>query len=1014
MPGITIVDASAGSGKTYELAKQYIRLLISGESPAPGEILAITFTNKASFEMKERVLVLLKKAALGLFDDPAEFDRIISGALPDRETARKKSGAALDEIFKNYSSLRIQTIDSLLHSILETSPLELNLPARFTVKDNSDEDVAYTLEKLINSSGENRRVKKAFLHFIDCFLNVENKPGWFPKRNMLEIVLFLLSLLNSYGKNISGSRTENIRARKKELFEIILRLREKLPEGTKKAVLAVFSRIDSVDDVRASLMAGKTTAQERLPVKKGFESSPEADRLWRKFRELLRKLCEAEARAAFNPYVDIFSMVLESFPEVRKDRGAVFLQEINRLSAPVFENNLMDAGELLLRLASKFRHYMLDEFQDTSLLQLANLSPLMEEALASGGSLFCVGDKKQAIYRFRGGDFTLAGRIAERYGAYGVNLRRLSHNYRSQREVVQFNNRVFSSDNLRQFLAGLGEQSLSDSDREDILGVFSNAEQSWEPQNDSGRVSAEFTDAETEEEKDDLTRQKLIPLVQDASGRLGASNTAVLARSNSEAQKFSGWLISSGIPVFSERTLDIRAHNLVREILSLLKFLHFPPDDISFTAFIQGGIFSKVSGISNETRREFICRRSREPEGSPLYAHFRKQFPGDWGSFIEEFMRTAGTVPVYESIREIIRKFSVCLEFPGAHAFIMKLLETVKNFEEENDDACMRSFLKHIESAPEEEFHLDNFESSAVRVMTIHKAKGLEFEAVIVPFFDISVKPGRSGAIIDGGCDDIKLLRIPPKFTLASPLLARAYAEEYKRSVIDELNIAYVALTRAKRELYLFLPGKDGGARNRARLLIPGNVAAGAKTRASPPGGAAPAETLSPDASLTPPALFGGQSGFGKPAARREIILGRAVHRILARFNSSCEPGQGALASEAKSDGLRPGERAAALDTISALFKIQGFRKICMPGPGETVFTEKEIVGESGRAMRIDRLIAGGKSARVIDFKTSVPSAADAGQVGEYVRAVKRIFPEKRVEGFLVYTASGKTVKIDG
>ena len=166
----------------------------------------------------------------------------------------------------------------------------------------------------------------------------------------------------------------------------------------------------------------------------------------------IRGLCLIEARTMFNPYVALFEKVLSGFGRLSRRDDVLFLEELNRKAALLFEEDLVTVEELYFRLAARFRHYLIDEFQDTSLSQWRNLSLMVEEALAHGGSLFYVGDKKQAIYAFRGGESLLFDALQSQLTHFNVEPMNLDRNFRSCPEIIKFNNRVFGLDNLRDFL----------------------------------------------------------------------------------------------------------------------------------------------------------------------------------------------------------------------------------------------------------------------------------------------------------------------------------------------------------------------------------------------------------------------------------------------------------------------------------------------------------------------------------------------------------------------------------
>ncbi len=1017
MSPIKIVEASAGSGKTFELAREFVRVLLSPPGhPGPGsEILAVTFTNKASFEMKERVLCFLKKIALDIFGSEEEKTSILPGPLSDGKDARGRALFALDSIVENYSGFRVQTIDSLINSMLEASPMSLNLPARFDIKTDSSRGVKYSFDELITLSCSDKKIRKVILDFIDCYLTVENKTGWFAEKSVIEVIVFFLMLTNNYGKKPAKSPPVKIKDLKDKLFNSIRLMSRNPPEGSKKTLLDFFEKIQAPRDIRTDKIINKTTSSAGYPLRKGFDAPPEKEIQWHGFKKHLRELCEAEAGIRFNPYIDIFDLIFDGLGNYSAGENIVFLQEINRLASPIFSRNLMDPNELFLRLSSRFGCYMLDEFQDTSLLQWLNLAPLIEESLSAGGSLFCVGDRKQAIYRFRGGDFTLTEKIASAYAGYGVERKLLSNNFRSKKNIVLFNNRIFSRDNLLRFLSSLDEETFSEQDFEDVLCVFENSGQTWIESEDEGYVDVRLEEPGKGEDGEETASENVVSLCRELMSRFPASEIAVLTRDNKSAEKISGRLIASGIPVQSDRTLNIKENRIIKEIISLLRFFSFPPDDISFASFIQGDVFLNSTGLKNYSLRGLVSSWAVKKDRGPLYVYFRKQMPEIWDGFIKDFFKSAGFVPLYEFVLRIISKFSVLRDFTGSQAFVMKLLEIISNSEAEQEDVSIDSFLCYLDQAGEDEFHLENIHSDSVNIMTVHKAKGLEFQAVILPFFDINIKTdSRFSAIVDVGENEINLLKINKPCTMVSEKLSVKYAREFKRAVIDELNVSYVALTRARRELYLFLAEKAGNKKNKARLLIPSSLELGEKTPPLILKRKSAGKILSASVYADSFKFLRDEFSPDDPAASREMLNGEAVHYILSQISDPGDAPVARLALESAVRGFALQDEPFMVKTLRALLDDKKISNIFSARPGEELYTEKELVDSSGLTKRIDRLIVGAKSIRVIDFKMSENTVDDIFQIKNYLSTVSELFPGRTVEGFIIYILSQKALRVHG
>ena len=306
--------------------------------------------------------------------------------------------------------------------------------------------------------------------------------------------------------------------------------------------------------------------------KGGRNHSASLERLWRKITSEIRDLCLFEARSMFNPYVVLFERVLSSFGQLSRRDDVLFLEELNRKAALLFEDNLVTVEELYFRLAARFQHYLIDEFQDTSLSQWRNLALMVEEALAHGGSLFYVGDKKQAIYAFRGGESRLFDALQIQLSDFNVELANLDKNYRSCPEIIDFNNRIFSLDNLQAFLDRRLEDStenkrqdiyFSETDFGQIAKTFAHAHQLPGKDLKGGScVRVTYFEGRVKQEREDEVRQQLLPLIQDLKGRFALKDIAILTRGNQELEEITQWLLQEGIYVSSERSSDIKNNPL--------------------------------------------------------------------------------------------------------------------------------------------------------------------------------------------------------------------------------------------------------------------------------------------------------------------------------------------------------------------------------------------------------------------------------------------------------------------
>jgi ATP-dependent exoDNAse (exonuclease V) beta subunit len=448
--------------------------------------------------------------------------------------------------------------------------------------------------------------------------------------------------------------------------------------------------------------------------------------------------------------------------------------------------------------------------------------------------------KKQAIYRFRGGEPRLFDAVREELQPYPAKRDVLDVNYRSQREIVSFNNTVFSQENLLKFLKEnfLKDQAedgicLASGAFKEVCGVFEGAAQKNARNDRDGFVRIEALEGASKEEREDQARARVIPLVKELMKRFRPGDIAILTRTNHEAGTVTEWLLTEGVQCQSDRTLNIRENPVVKDIISFLRFLDSPIDNIAFAAFILGDVFVAASGISRNELREFIFRAHLSSGGkrvANLYTLFREKYPDVWAGLAKEFFKKAGTIPVYEFITGIINKLKVLESFPGDQAYVMRLLEFCRKYEA--DYPSLTLFLEFFDRAREEEFFVYVKDADSVLVMTVHQAKGLEFGAVIIPFLKMDVKLGESGqedgevrtsrpCIVEHDDKGVSLVYYNKDHGRHSPELASLYGEHYKRAIVDELDIIYVSLTRAKDELYIFCPRKANKGANPVLGLFP-------------------------------------------------------------------------------------------------------------------------------------------------------------------------------------------------
>ena len=1021
-PQVVVVEASAGSGKTYELAKRFLYLLMRSpkNSSSLRTILAITFTNKATLAMKERILEFLKIIALDSFSSPKERQELLAVCGLDAKEAQRRAHFFMGEIVGHYNFFGVQTIDSFINHLLLGCALNIDRSASFKIKRDYREDLSYCLDLVIDQATAGSEVAKFLKDFLEHYLFVETRGGWFPKDDILGLMQSLFRLSNQYGTSFSGfpGKGSEVISLKRKIYKLIKELYQDLPPGFNATAAKSLSSFLEKDEHAFNIASLPACLQKQAPVmNKGKESTNSFLKKWQSLRSSLNQLIELDARIAYNPYLKFFSRLSDFFREHSRKQDIIFLEELNSKAGLLFDREGFGVAEVYYRLATRFRHYLVDEFQDTSILQWLNLNLMVEEALSTGGSLFYVGDKKQAIYRFRGGRCDLFDNLKEKYINFNVIDRQLLKNWRSQKAIVEFNNKVFSKENIETGLQLCGIAKELESYQpglKEIASVFKDSGQDYDQKNSSGYVFVERIEDKNLTQRDEIIKPKLLKLIKELTGRFRRQDIAILTRDNSEVELLSSWCLGGGYSVESEKTLNLIENSAIKEIVSFLSFLHSPLDNISFAAFISGDIFCRANGLKRQEIRDYIFGLHKEKalREASLYWLFRRDFSQIWDERIDLFFKQAGFISSYELLILFFETFAVFNNFSDQQAFFMKLLELLK--EKEAEYIGLGEFLDYLKGAPLEDLYVNVAHSESIKILTTHKAKGLEFPVVIIPFLRMDIKAPVAGrgtnSYVFPNQGGLSLLRITKNHCNYSELLQQVYLENYTKACIDELNNIYVALTRAQFELYVFIPAKSGLARNKVDFFIPDQVKEYGRKSQYP--------TVAKDkeytfVSLDVPSyqswsdsLTDEFSGSRRIADKQLALAGNFIHAALSQVSNCRGLKVKAVVDQALDyAGFKYplfGDRKSWVLKLESLIANKELKDVFYP-QGQ-VLTEKEIANRFGDLKRIDRLIIGPKEAWVIDYKSS-SRARDwqVKQIKQYLDIIKDIYPGLSLRGFLLY-----------
>ena len=782
---LEIMKASAGSGKTYRLARKYISLLLqSKDRYAYRHILAVTFTNKATDEMKGRILKELHVLATS----PQEsdyHDHFVPAYFPSDSDLQKKAETVLSDMLHDYSAFAVSTIDRFFQQTLKAFSREIGQFASYQVELDKDSLVAESVDRILDSLTEEDSGLLSWL--TDNVLEqIEQGGRYSMDANLLEMAKRLKSAQRQEVMEKSGVGADKEYPKEKllEIREICRRIVSDFRTAVKDSARVALDIIEQAGVNPAESNRGfmkKLYQYSELEDGDAIEALPETftskaldHEQWfaktkaAKLKPLVYPFLEAPLEdfcALFDKEFKVYNtaQILDgqlyglgvageldkAFKELMKEKNVLCIDDSNTILRDIIDGS--DAPFVYEKLGVRYEHFLLDEFQDTAGVQWSNFSPLLHESESKGGESLIVGDVKQSIYRWRGSDWKLLNDIVpDEFEGHKEEV--LDTNYRSLANVVNFNNLFFKSaaailDRMNGFEKD-GPMSVIYSDVRQMTGKKSSAK---------GSVSLTFCPKEDE-------LKKVLEAVHEAQANgASLSEIAVLVRSNAIGEDVSMYLIDNDIPVITDDSLRVKSSITVRRLVSLMSFADNPQDTVN-------GYLAESLDIA---------------------------LPRECGSLVDM---------VEALFRELKTKDADGL-WKGEALHIQSFMDHVQEYVSMNGNS-LRGFLKYWDG--ENPSICSPSSGESVRVMTIHKSKGLDFPYVIIPFAEnINLYkagsywcvPELEGTPLDGVADGVY------DVTLSKASEDTLFAEDYRKEnflqQVDNINTIYVAMTRAALGMHI-------------------------------------------------------------------------------------------------------------------------------------------------------------------------------------------------------------------
>lgn len=1042
--------SSAGSGKTRTLAKAYIKLALSGNADAFRHILAVTFANKATQEMKQRIVEYLADFAAGRANNLThEIKEELR--LTDRQL-QEKSRDVLSLILHRYSQFSISTIDAFFQRVIRSFTREAGLLGNFRLEVDNDLVLDEVIAALMDELGPDQQ---QLTNWVVRFSRDRLKEGssWNITQSLKD---FAKQIFNEDFKRVEGQvlkktsqdhegalnslRSEVkkfetfMQAKADEAMELLASEHLTADDFNNKDKGTPFKffrewRKKKRNEYSGAFMQAALASPSNWPSKK----SPNRSRLEHLAAESLLPLLQAmiahdqryaqnylSAKAILDNYYafGLLADITRKLQHYKSENNVMLLADAPQFLQGVIRNS--DTPFIYEKVGSWFNHYLIDEFQDTSRFQWENFVPLLREAADQNYENLIVGDVKQSIYRWRGGDLQLLQRdVAHRFGADRVDVQALDRNFRSAGHLVEFNNRFFAA------AAQLVSRVVEDEAPAEVYRDVAQQKSKWP---EAGYVRIEFLEQEEEKWEERVLKQLPGWLEQLQEKGMALKDIAILVRENKEGQRIANFLLQHQqspdakpgfrYDVVSNESLRLDSAWSVNVLITAFQFLKNPEDKIA-----RAQLAFELCG--DASRDLFLKAQKNELAG-----------------FIpEEFIlqaRYLTKLSLFELTEELIRIFHLG-EKVEELAYLQAFQDLVLEFSA-REKTDLLAFLEWWKIYKSKKSIQVSGSVDAVTILTVHRAKGLQFRFVLLPFCNWEMNHKIAPLVWVQSAEEPLQSLGPVAVKYSKDLEATHFAEAYRaervKAYLDNLNLLYVAFTRAEWGMMAFAPRpaskKDGEEKMSytADLIYQGLMTdeefsnhfnglifeKGEMTRLEAAAGEGSVSTIqlngyaSCDWRKRMVIKRQGREFFdaGVSDRRTKINEGILLHQVLARIHYQKDWPEVVkiFFDENPMDEEVQGWVTARIQTMMQHPLISGwFDKQWQ------VKTEAAVLLPGDRQKRMDRVMFGKSLTVIVDYKTGEKSAGDREQVEQYAAVLGAMgYPD--VQAFLVYLPSNEVVQV--
>lgn len=840
---LTVYKASAGSGKTFTLSVEYIKLLIN-DPTSFRSTLAVTFTNKATEEMKVRILSQLYGIWKRLPDSKSYIEKIKTDMDVTEVFMAERAGMALHNIVNNYSYFRIETIDSFFQSVLRNLARELDLTANLRVELNDYQIERNAVDDLIDNLSEDDQVLAWIMDYIHE--NLQDDKNWnvigqikkfgenifreFYKTNskLLNEKLLEEGFFKQYTSKLRSLRNEAEAeiVNEAELFFDILNNNgidiQDLSYG-KSGPAGYFVKIRSGVYDESLITSRVKTAMDNGNGDGWVKKTADAELKAIASSKLTPALINAEKTRSRNwPIYQSAVLTLRHLNQLRllnsiENKVRDMNQEANRFllsdTHTLLHSLIKDSDSPFIfeKIGTRLNNIMIDEFQDTSTVQWQNFKVLLEECMSHSseqGNLI-VGDVKQSIYRWRSGDWRMLNNIEREFPTMRnmLNVKSLDTNYRSSRRVINFNNAFFTQAAEIEYRDLTNGDELqdenTDNSAEQLKKAYSDVEQNVPDfRKQTGYVSVELL---LQDDYLEQTLQKTADAVRELlEAGAESSDIAIIVRSNSTIQQLAEYFAEAmpDVRIVSDEAFRLDSADSVNIIVNAMHCLTHNDDKISRT-YIAKAYQIRVLGKDNE----LVDRLLATEDG------VNNALPKQYADNIPDLL----AMPLYELAEKLYDIFGL-KNIEGEDAYIYAFYDCLTDYLKNNTADIDKFVEEWDDSICSKTIQVNT--TQGIRLITIHKSKGLEFENVIIPFCDWSIEKTNTIWCSPKVAPFNELPLVPVDFNakqMKGTIFEDDYNDEHLQNCVDNLNLLYVAFTRASQSLYVL--ARRGNANQRSYTI---------------------------------------------------------------------------------------------------------------------------------------------------------------------------------------------------